>query len=151
MHRFFLNIENEKTNNRSLSAYADKLLWRWKKENGPFETLTEEIDSLTAPPDTTEAMAAVEEEPMVPATADESFADFFLQFRFGCKVPAVACGISFLIVQRQTGEAYSKKRTGSMILYLVANRRIRCFSIKKRTWKWKRTPVCTAYRWTGFF
>ena len=43
----------------------------------PFETLTEEIDSLTAPPDTTEAMAAVEEEPMVPVTADESFADFF--------------------------------------------------------------------------
>ena len=26
----------------------------------PFETLTEEIDSLTATPDTTEAMAAVE-------------------------------------------------------------------------------------------
>ena len=46
----------------------------------PFETLTEEIDSLTAPPDTTEAMAAVEEEPMVPATADESFADFFYNF-----------------------------------------------------------------------
>ena len=46
----------------------------------PFETLTEEIDSLTAPPDTTEAMAAGEEEPMVPATADESFADFFYNF-----------------------------------------------------------------------
>lgn len=46
----------------------------------PFETLTEEIDSLTATPDTTEAMAAVEEEPMVPATADESFADFFYNF-----------------------------------------------------------------------
>lgn len=47
-----------------------------KKKMDPFETLTEEIDSLTATPDTTEAMAAVEEEPMVPATADESFADF---------------------------------------------------------------------------
>jgi hypothetical protein len=46
----------------------------------PFETLTEEIDSLTATPDTTEAMAAVEEEPMVPATADESFCRLFLQF-----------------------------------------------------------------------
>jgi len=51
-----------------------------KKKMDPFETLTEEIDSLTAPPDTTEAMAAVEEEPMVPATADESFADFFYNF-----------------------------------------------------------------------
>lgn len=80
MHRFFLNIENEKTYNRSLSAYADKLLWRWEKKMDPFETLTEEIDSLTATPDTTEAMAAVEEEPMVPATADESFADFFYNF-----------------------------------------------------------------------
>ena len=36
LHRFFLNIENEKTYNRSLSAYADKLLWRWEKENGPL-------------------------------------------------------------------------------------------------------------------
>mgnify|MGYP002232261648 FL=1 len=51
-----------------------------KKKMDPFETLTEEIDSLTATPDTTEAMAAVEEEPMVPATADESFADFFYNF-----------------------------------------------------------------------
>lgn len=51
-----------------------------KKKMDPFETLTEEIDSLTATPDTTEAMAVVEEEPMVPATADESFADFFYNF-----------------------------------------------------------------------
>lgn len=51
-----------------------------KKKMDPFETLTEEIDSLTATPDTTEAMAAVEEEPMVPTTADESFADFFYNF-----------------------------------------------------------------------
>lgn len=51
-----------------------------KRKWNPFETLTEEIDSLTATPDTTEAMAAVEEEPMVPATADESFADFFYNF-----------------------------------------------------------------------
>lgn len=33
-----------------------------KKKMDPFETLTEEIDSLTATPDTTEAMAVVEEE-----------------------------------------------------------------------------------------
>ena len=51
-----------------------------KKKPDPFETLTAEIDSLTATPDTTEATAAVEEEPMVPATADESFADFFYNF-----------------------------------------------------------------------
>lgn len=46
----------------------------------PFETLTEEIDSLAAAADTTEAMVAVDEEPVVPATADESFADFFYNF-----------------------------------------------------------------------
>ena len=42
--------------------------------------LTEEIDSLAAVPDTVEVMEVVEEEPMVPATADESFADFIYNF-----------------------------------------------------------------------
>ena len=51
-----------------------------KKKIDPFEMLTEEIDSLTAVPDTAEAMEVVEEEPMVPATADESFADFIYNF-----------------------------------------------------------------------
>ena len=51
-----------------------------KKKMDPFETLTEEIDLLTATPDTAESIAVVEEEPMVPATADESFADFFYNF-----------------------------------------------------------------------
>lgn len=51
-----------------------------KKKMSPFEKLTEEIDSLAVLSDTTEAMVAVEEEQMVPATADESFADFFYNF-----------------------------------------------------------------------
>lgn len=51
-----------------------------KKNMDPFEKLTKEIDSLAATPDTTEATVAVEEEPMVPATADESFADFIYNF-----------------------------------------------------------------------
>ena len=51
-----------------------------KKKIDPFEMLTEEIDSLAAVPDTVEVMEVVEEEPMVPATADESFADFIYNF-----------------------------------------------------------------------
>lgn len=50
------------------------------KKMNPFETLTEEIDSLTVAPDTTEVTIAVEEEPATPVTADESFADFFYNF-----------------------------------------------------------------------
>lgn len=51
-----------------------------KKKKASFETITEEADSLAAASDTTGLEAVVEEESMVPATADESFADFFYNF-----------------------------------------------------------------------
>ena len=120
-----------------------------QKKVDPFAALTEQIDSMKVLPDSIQDTTVVEEQ--IPASADESFADFFYNFASDAKFQRSRVVFPFSLYKRQTGEAYSKKRTGSMILYLVANRRIRCFSIKKRTWKWKRTPVCTAYRWTGFF
>lgn len=51
-----------------------------KKKKASFETITEEADSLAAASDTTGLEAVAQEEPMVPATADESFADFFYNF-----------------------------------------------------------------------
>lgn len=51
-----------------------------KKKKASFETIAEEADSLVAASDTTELDAVVQEESMVPATADESFADFFYNF-----------------------------------------------------------------------
>ena len=50
-----------------------------KKNVDPFETLTKQIDSLTVGHDTLQGEAPVVEE-IVPATADESFADFFYNF-----------------------------------------------------------------------
>ena len=50
-----------------------------KKKAGPFETLTEQIDSLTMVPDSVQDTLVVAEEE-VPASADESFADFFYNF-----------------------------------------------------------------------
>lgn len=140
MHRFFLNIENEKTYNRSLSAYADKLLWRWEKKMDPFETLTEEIDSLTATPDTTEAMAAVEEEPMVPATADESFADFFYNFasdeNYNCHA---SCSLCRIIQWKR--KSTLKRSNGNTILYSAGRMPIQFCSIRQKTWKWRKIRV----------
>lgn len=50
-----------------------------KKNVDPFETLTKQIDSLTVGHDTLQGEAPVVEE-IVPATTDESFADFFYNF-----------------------------------------------------------------------
>jgi hypothetical protein len=50
-----------------------------KKRNDPFETLTKQIDSLTVVNDTLQGDSLVVED-VVPATADESFADFFYNF-----------------------------------------------------------------------
>ncbi|WP_455673382.1 DUF4348 domain-containing protein [Phocaeicola sp.] len=57
-----------------------------KKNMNPFETLTEEIDSITAVSDTATAITEMVEEPMVPATADESFADFIYNFAIDKKL-----------------------------------------------------------------
>lgn len=67
-----------------------------KKKVDPFAALTEQIDSMKVLPDSIQDTIVVEEQ--IPASADESFADFFLQFRVGCKVSAVARAISFFIV-----------------------------------------------------
>lgn len=51
------------------------------KRMDPSERITEVIDSLKVmTADSMETVTAVEEEPMVPATADESFADFIYNF-----------------------------------------------------------------------
>lgn len=50
-----------------------------KKKIDPFETLTEQIDSLTVHPDSVQDSIPVVED-VIPATADESFADFFYNF-----------------------------------------------------------------------
>lgn len=50
-----------------------------KKKVDPFETLTKQIDSLTVGNDTLQEESQ-EVEDVVPATADESFADFFYNF-----------------------------------------------------------------------
>ncbi len=44
------------------------------------DVLTENVDSLAALADSLEAMEPVEEEPVLPPAADESFADFFYNF-----------------------------------------------------------------------
>lgn len=51
-----------------------------KKKIDPFETLTSEIDSLSAVPDTMVIDTAPVRPEVIPATADESFADFFYNF-----------------------------------------------------------------------
>lgn len=51
-----------------------------KKKADPFAALTEEIDSLTMPSDSVFPDTALVEEETVPASADESFADFFYNF-----------------------------------------------------------------------
>lgn len=51
-----------------------------KQKSDPSDTLTEAADSLAAASDSVESLAPVEEEPLVPVTADESFADFFYNF-----------------------------------------------------------------------
>ena len=51
-----------------------------KKKIDPFETLTSEIDSLSAAPDTMVIDTAPVRPEVIPATADESFADFFYNF-----------------------------------------------------------------------
>lgn len=50
-----------------------------RKKADPFKTLTEQIDSLTAVSDSVADTLVVVEE-VVPASADESFADFFYNF-----------------------------------------------------------------------
>lgn len=50
-----------------------------KKKVDPFETLTKEIDSLALSQDTLQKKGMIVED-TVPATADESFADFFYNF-----------------------------------------------------------------------
>lgn len=57
-----------------------------KKKINPFETLTEEIDSITAVTDTADVVEEILEEPMVPVTADESFADFIYNFAIDQKL-----------------------------------------------------------------
>lgn len=83
-----------------------------KKKIDPFEMLTEEIDSLAAVPDTVEVMEVVEEEPMVPATADESFADFIynLQLTKSCKC-RVLCSPCLII--RWIRRNISKRKIGN--------------------------------------
>ena len=100
-----------------------------KKKMDPFETLTEEIDSLTATPDTTEAMAAVEEEPMVPATADESFADFFYNFASDEKLQ-----LSRIVFPLQ-------RSNGNTILYSAGRMPIQFCSIRQKIWKWRKIRV----------
>lgn len=51
-----------------------------KKKADPFAALTEEIDSLTMSSDSVFPDTALVEEETVPASADESFADFFYNF-----------------------------------------------------------------------
>lgn len=51
-----------------------------KKKIDPFETLTQQIDSLSAGMDTNVVDTAPVRPEVIPATADESFADFFYNF-----------------------------------------------------------------------
>lgn len=111
-----------------------------KKKMDPFETLTEEIDSLTATPDTTEAMAVVEEEPMVPATADESFADFFYNFasdeNYNCHA---SCSLCRIIQWKR--KSTLKRSNGNTILYSAGRMPIQFCSIRRKTWKWRKIRV----------
>lgn len=119
-----------------------------QKKVDPFAALTEQIDSMKVLPDSIQDTTVVEEQ--IPASADESFADFFYNFASDAKFQRSRVVFPFSLYKGKQVKRI-QKRTGSMILYLVANRRTRCFSIRKRIWKWKKTLVCTAYRWTGFF
>lgn len=55
-----------------------------KKKTDPFATLTEQIDSIKERPDSIQDSIEVMEEP-IPASADESFADFFYNFASDAK------------------------------------------------------------------
>lgn len=57
-----------------------------RKNADPFGKLTEEIDSLSAVRDTATVADETVEEPMVPATADESFTDFIYNFALDRKL-----------------------------------------------------------------
>lgn len=80
MHCFFLNVEMRKLIIGVCLLGLMNSCEGGRKKIAPFEKLTEEIDSQAVVRDTTEALWAVEEEAMVPATADESFVDFFYNF-----------------------------------------------------------------------
>lgn len=111
-----------------------------KKKMDPFETLTEEIDSLTATPDTTEAMAAVEEEPMVPATADESFADFFYNFASDEKLQLsrIVFPLPYYTMEKKE---HIERSNGNTILYSAGRMPIQFCSIRQKTWKWRKIRV----------
>lgn len=51
-----------------------------KSKINPFEVLTQEIDSVKSSSDSIPTDTIVEPEEVIPATADESFADFFYNF-----------------------------------------------------------------------
>ncbi len=56
-----------------------------KKKVDPFENITKQIDSLNVSPDTVETDTLPQVEDIIPATADESFADFFYNFASDAK------------------------------------------------------------------
>ena len=108
-----------------------------KKKMDPFETLTEEIDSLTATPDTTEAMAAVEEEPMVPATADESFADFFYNFASDEKLQLsrIVFPLPYYTMEKKE---HIEKDQWKHDPYSAGKMPIQFCSIRRKIWKWRK-------------
>ena len=94
-----------------------------KKKIDPFEMLTEEIDSLAAVPDTVEVMEVVEEEPMVPATADESFAVL-------CSPCLIIRWIRRNISKRKIGNTTRCSANWTLILFFLTRR-----------WIWKRKRI----------
>ena len=107
-----------------------------KKKIDPFEMLTEEIDSLAAVPDTVEVMEVVEEEPMVPATADESFADFIYNFAIDEKLQ-----VSRIVfpLPYYTMDNISKRKIGNTTR-CSANWTLILFFLTRR-WIWKRKRI----------
>ena len=104
-----------------------------KKKIDPFEMLTEEIDSLAAVPDTVEVMEVVEEEPMVPATADESFADFIYNFAIDEKLQVSRIVFPLPYYTMDKKEHIEKTRCSAnwtLILFFLTRR-----------WIWKRKRI----------
>ena len=120
-----------------------------KKKTDPFAALTEQIDSMKVLPDSIQDTIVVVEE-QIPASADESFADFFYNFASDEKFQRSRVVFPFSLYKGKQVKRIQKEEWKHDPLF-SREPAYTVLLIKRKIWKWKRTPVCTAYRWTGFF
>lgn len=120
-----------------------------KKKIDPFETLTSEIDSLSAAPDTMVIDTAPVRPEVIPATADESFADFFYNFASNERFQhsRVMFPLSFYKGKNVARIAKDEWKYDPLfsrdLVYTV-------LLIRKRKWNWRKIRLYGVCKWTGF-